>query len=136
MAIGFGVTKGDELVKNGTLTLHELDLIRQRADLELLEHQDDAAGESTDLTIRIHEASSIARQSADLDMIPYRIGCRKSMARRQCGQLDPPAGEESVRGDEQGIRPPGDKRRECCINLQAGARIEDLDLQFGRPLCG
>src|SRR5262249_36724782 len=69
---------------------------------------EDAASESATLTIRVHEAGSIARQSANLDSIPYRIGCRKSMARCQCGQLDPPAGKESVRGDEQRIRPPSD----------------------------
>jgi hypothetical protein len=52
------------------------------------------------------------------------------MARCQCGQLDPPASEKSVRGDEQGIRPPSDQRRECCINLQAGTGIEDLAASF------
>src|SRR5262245_50857584 len=57
---------------------------------------EDAASESANLTIRVHEAGSIARQSADLDSIPYRIGCRKSMARCQCDQLDPPAGCEKI----------------------------------------
>jgi hypothetical protein len=43
MAIGFALAKGDQLVKNGILTLNELDLIRQRGDQELIERQDDAA---------------------------------------------------------------------------------------------
>src|SRR5262249_39250099 len=49
----------------------------------------DAAGEGADLTIRIHEAGSIARQSADLANIPYRKGGRKSGGPPPGGQLGP-----------------------------------------------
>src|SRR5215475_9250988 len=60
-----------------------------------------AAGEDTELTVRIRQASAVAHQAADIDKITHRIRRRQGVARCQCGQLHPPTGEESVRGDEQ-----------------------------------
>ena len=51
------------------------------------------------------------------------------MACRQRGQLDPPASEEAVRGDEQGIGPAEHNRRERRVDLAAGGGVEELDLQ-------
>ena len=51
------------------------------------------------------------------------------MARRQVGKLDPPAGEERVGGDEEGVGLVAHKRCEGRIDLAAGAGVKDLDLQ-------
>ena len=51
------------------------------------------------------------------------------MACRQRGQLDPPASEEAIRGDEQGIRSAKHSGRERRVDLAASAGIEELDLQ-------
>ena len=51
------------------------------------------------------------------------------MARRQRGQLDPPASEEAIRGDEQGIRSAKHSVRERRVDLAASTGIEKLDMQ-------
>ena len=50
------------------------------------------------------------------------------MARGQCGQLDAPALEERVRGDEEGVGLLAHDRRESRIDLLTGAGVVDLDL--------
>ena len=50
------------------------------------------------------------------------------MARRQVSQLDAPAVEEGVGADEEGVGPLARERCEGCIDLPAGAGVEDLDL--------
>ena len=51
------------------------------------------------------------------------------MACRQRGKLDAPADEEWVGADEERVGPLAPKRCEGCIDLAAGAGVEDPDLQ-------
>ena len=51
------------------------------------------------------------------------------MARRERRKLDAPAGEEPVGGDEEGIGPVAHEGGEGCLDLAAGAGVEDLNLQ-------
>jgi hypothetical protein len=51
------------------------------------------------------------------------------VSRRQMGQLHAPAGEERRRADEESIQPFARNRCKGCVDLPAGAGIENLDLQ-------
>ena len=51
------------------------------------------------------------------------------MARRQEGQLDPPAEQEGAAADEKRVGPLAPKRCEGRIDLAAGVGVDDLDLQ-------
>ena len=51
------------------------------------------------------------------------------MARRHVGKLHPPADKKSILANEEGVRPLAPKSCEGCIDLRAGAGVEDLDLQ-------
>ena len=51
------------------------------------------------------------------------------MTRRQIDQLNTSADEEAVATNEEGIGPLASKGCEGCIDLAAGAGVEDLDLQ-------
>ena len=90
---------------------------------------EDAAGVDAGLTIGIRDIGSVAHQPADLG-IGARCICRGDpMMRRQVDQLDAPAVEEGVAGDEEGVGPLARKRCEGSIDLAAGAGVEDVDLQ-------
>ena len=51
------------------------------------------------------------------------------MAHRGKGQLDTPAAEEGVGGNEKGAGPFAYNRREGCIDLAACAGADDMNLQ-------
>src|SRR5215510_9250769 len=61
-----------------------------------------------------------------------RTAGRHPLARRQRGQLNAATGEETIRGDEEGIVPIACDRGEGCVDFADGAGIEDLNLQSER----
>jgi hypothetical protein len=72
---------------------------------------------------------SVAHQPTDFGKVTLVIYRGNSMARREVNQLDTPAGEKGVIANEQGVRSLAHKSCEGCIDLAAGACIEELDLQ-------
>src|SRR5262249_60639248 len=53
----------------------------------------------------------------------------EGVAGREVDKVEPPADEKGVGADEECIGPLAHKTCEGCIDLRAGAGIEDLDLQ-------
>jgi hypothetical protein len=51
------------------------------------------------------------------------------VTRRQVGKLHPPAVEEGVAANEEGVGPLAHKCCEGCVDLAAGSGVEHLDLQ-------
>jgi hypothetical protein len=51
------------------------------------------------------------------------------MMRRERRELDAPAAEEPVGGDEEGVGTVAHESGEGCLDLAAGARVEYLNLQ-------
>src|SRR6516225_4383691 len=89
----------------------------------------DAAGIGPDLTMHVRKTRAVTHQSASIDILTHREGGGNRMARRQERELDPPAIEEAVRGDEQCVGALPRERCESGLDLAAGASVEDLDFQ-------
>jgi hypothetical protein len=56
-------------------------------------------------------------------------GCSNSMARRQGGKLDVPAGKVRIAGDKESFDPLALHRRKGCFDLAAVAGLEDFNWQ-------
>src|SRR5215813_14240852 len=77
----------------------------------------------------IGNTGPVTDQTTNLGIVTHRIYRGNQVARREDRNLNAPAVEERVRGDEQGVSPLVHKGREGGINLVAIARVENLDLQ-------
>src|SRR5262245_16099680 len=99
---------------------------RQVSGLSAIE---DLTGIGADLTIHAHTIGIVAHQPAGFDSLAGGIARRNPIARREGRKLDPPAREEHVTIDEQGIGTVPYKGGEGRLNLAAGARVENLNLQ-------
>ena len=64
---------------------------------------EDLTGISADLTIHAHTIGVVTHQAAGFDSLAGGIARRNPIARREGRKLDPPAREEYVTIDEQGI---------------------------------
>ena len=71
----------------------------------------------------------VAHQPADFGIVTPTICCGDSVARRQVNQLDPPAVEEGVAIDEEGVGPLAHESCEGRFDLRTAAGFENLDLQ-------
>ncbi len=89
----------------------------------------DAACIDAELTPCISDVGSVAHQPADFGDFARGPCDGNRVARCHCRQLNPPAVEEAVGADEQGIGALAHKCRKCRIDLAAGAGVEDRDLQ-------
>jgi hypothetical protein len=74
----------------------------------------------------------VAHQSADFDIVASGIGRWDPISRRQGGKLDAAAVEEGVGRYEQRFRTLARNCCEGCIDLTAGAGVDDVDLQLQR----
>ncbi|HJZ33564.1 MAG TPA: proton-conducting transporter membrane subunit, partial [Hyphomicrobiaceae bacterium] len=90
---------------------------------------EDLTGVDSDLTKHIEIISPIAHQPTGFDILAKGIGHGNPVARRERRKLDPPAAEERVASNEQGIGPVARERGEGRLDFPAGARFEDLNLQ-------
>src|SRR5262249_52956089 len=88
----------------------------------------DTPGVGAGLTPRVRNVGSVAHQPADFGRLAVRKRSWDCVARRQIDQLDSPAGEKGVAGDEKRIGSVTSNRRESRIYLLAGAGVQDLDL--------
>src|SRR5262249_10539943 len=71
----------------------------------------------------------IAHKQACFDHLTVGTTSRYPVARRQRDKLAATAGEEPVRGNEQGISPVAYDRGEGRVDFAAGAGVEGLNLQ-------
>src|SRR5262249_57350625 len=90
---------------------------------------EDAAGRTPDLTKGIRNVGSVAHQPTGFGIVTQRICRGKAVVRRQLRQLDTPAAQEGIAGDEEGVGPLAYKSCEGRIDLADSADVEDLDLQ-------
>ena len=90
---------------------------------------EDAAAIGADLAVHVDNVGAVAYQPATLDELARRIDGRKRMARGERDQLDAPAAEKHIGGDEERVRPLAHERRVGGIDLLIGAGIVELDLQ-------
>jgi hypothetical protein len=89
----------------------------------------DTTSIDADLMPCFREVDSVAHQPAGFDVTAPVISCRNPLACRRGGDLHGAAREESVRGDEEGVRVIACKGGKGRIDLLAGAGLEDLDFQ-------
>src|SRR5258708_25730849 len=94
---------------------------------------EDAAGIDADLTPRILNAGSVAHQPTGFRIVTQRICRWEPVERRQLGQLDTPAAQEGIAGDQEGVGPLACKSCEGRIDSADGPDVEDLDLQPESP---
>ena len=90
---------------------------------------DDAAGIETDLTISVPNVSPIADQAANIGIFTPGIDRRQPVVRCKLDQLDTPTVEEGIVADKESVCPFQCKRRECRVDLRAGAGAQELDLR-------
>src|SRR5262245_15354921 len=93
---------------------------------------EDLTGIDADLTPHDRNIGSIAHQPAGFDLLASAVGRGNPLARRKRRKLDAPTDEERVGRDEQRIGSVAREGGECCLDLAAGAGVEDLDLQSDR----
>jgi hypothetical protein len=72
------------------------------------------------LTERILDVGSVAYQPTGFDIVAQRICRGEPVERRQLSQLDTPAGQEGIAGDEEGVGPFASKSCEGRIDLADG----------------
>src|SRR5262245_39225701 len=90
---------------------------------------EDLTGISADLTIHAHTIGVVTHQAAGFDGLAGGIARRNPIARREGRKLDPPAREEHVTIDEQGIGTVAYKGGEGRLDLAAGTCVENLNFQ-------
>src|SRR5271166_776680 len=90
---------------------------------------EDLTGVDANLVIHVQKIGPIARQSTDFDMLATGIDRGNPMARCQRRKLDAPTAVEPVRGDEEGIGTVAREGGTGRLDLAAGARVENLNLQ-------
>ena len=87
-------------------------------------------GVDADVAICISQTCAVAYQSADFGMMAVLVYCRNRVACRQLSQfLDPPVEQEGCATDDEGIGSLAHKSGERGIEFEAGASVENLDLQ-------
>src|SRR5262245_58890079 len=90
---------------------------------------EDWTGIDADLTPHVRNIGPIAHQPAGFDLLASGIGRGNPVARRKRRKLNAPADEERVGCDKQGIGPVAHEGGECCLDLAAGASVEELNLE-------
>src|SRR5436190_18898653 len=75
------------------------------------------------------EHGMIPALATGFGIVTQRICRGEPMERRQLGQLDAPAAQEGIAGNEEGVGPLTCKSCESRIDLADGADVEDLNLQ-------
>ena len=87
---------------------------------------EDLTGVNADLTIHPDIIGPIAHQPAGFDFLAKVIGRGNPMMRRKRRKLDAPADEECVGSDDKGLRTVTHEGGEGCLDLAAGAGLEDV----------
>ena len=81
------------------------------------------------MTIHIQKIGSVAHQAADLDNLARGIGRGNPIARRERRKLNASAVKEAIWADEQGVGTIAYNSGKGCLDVAAGAGVEDLNLQ-------
>src|SRR5262249_58807593 len=89
---------------------------------------EDSTGVDAELTKRVRQARTVTHQAAGFRILAHGIDGGYRMARCQRGQLEPPAEEERVGGDQERVDSVADKRCEGGLDLAAVARPNNVDL--------
>ena len=88
----------------------------------------DARRIDSDLAKSVDDVGSVAHQSAGFGIDTCRIGGRKSMTRRQYGQLDTRSIEERAWANEQSVRLLAHHSSERRVDFPAGGNLANKDL--------